>query len=138
MAKSPADIAAKWANRTAQATTEYKQGVEGVSVAPGEAAAAAVHRMVAELQRQLDSGELEAAMRSVSLSEWKQATLQKGAERLASGARTAQPKMQKFMSQFLPYAENVSKSLPPRGDFSQNMQRMIENAEKLHQFKHQK
>ena len=58
MAKSPADIAAKWANRTAQATTEYKQGVEGVSVAPGEAAAAAVHRMVAELQRQLDSGEL--------------------------------------------------------------------------------
>lgn len=132
---NPAEVAAKWANRTSGATAEYKAGVQAVKQAPGVAAAAAVDRMIARLQELRDSGKLAQRMQSVSLSEWQAAALGKGADRLASGARAAQPKMQQFMSEFLPFVEGVANSLPARGDFSQNMQRMIANAEAIHQFK---
>lgn len=135
MAKSAKMVAQKWATRTAGAVQNYKEGIQSVKTAPGEKAAQAVDRMIAALVAARDSGDLQAAMRAVSLSEWQQAALNKGAERLASGARQAEGKMEKFMNEFLPYADSVAQSLPERGDLEQNLGRMMENARRLSQFK---
>jgi len=136
MAKTnPSEVAAKWATRTAAAVSDYKTGIDSVRVAPGESAAQAVDRMIAKLQALRDSGELAQSMRSVSLAEWQRAAKEKGAERLASGARQAQGKMAQFMTDFLPFVDSVRASLPPRGDMEQNLQRMMQNARDIAQYK---
>ena len=135
MPKSPTEVAAKWKQRTAASTQAYRDGVQSVTEAPGAAAARNIDRMINRLIELRDSGELARAMSSVSLESWKQSTLEKGSQRIAGGVQAAEGKMANFMAEFLPFAESVSQSLPPRGDFSQNMQRMVDNATKLHEFK---
>lgn len=136
MAKTnPSEVAQKWATRTAGAVSDYKAGIDSVRVAPGESAAQAVDRMIAKLQALRDSGELAQSMRSVSLADWQRAAKEKGAERLASGARQAQGKMASFMQDFLPFVDSVRSSLPPRGDMEQNLQRMIQNARDISQYR---
>ena len=135
MAKNPNEVAQKWAQRTAGATDAYRRGVEAVREAPGAKAAQRVDAMIQRLMELRDSGELQRRMESVGVEEWRRMTLEKGPERLASGVRAAQPKMTEFLKEFLPYAENVAASLPPRGSFEDNVNRMVENARRLREFK---
>jgi hypothetical protein len=135
MAKNSQQVAKKWVSKMSGASEAYKQGIESVQRSPGEAAAAAVPRMIQKLMEMHESGELQRRMASVGLAEWKEAAKNKGASRLASGAAAAEGDFANFMSEFLPFVENVKQNLPERGDFNQNMQRMLANAEALHKFK---
>lgn len=136
MAKGNAqEVAAKWASRTANAVSDYKAGVMAVKEAPGAAAARQVGRMIDRLQQMAASGELQAAMQSVSLADWQRATAEKGGERLASGARQSQGKMQQFLTEFLPYVQSVKESLPSRGTPEENIERMLQNVRQLSKFK---
>ena len=135
MAKSASEVTKKWVQRTSGATQAYREGVMGVTEAPGKSAARAVDRMIQKLIEARDSGDLQKAMESVSLEEWKRLTSEKGASRLASGVQAAEGKMQKHMSNFLPFVESVKQSLPPRGTLQENLQRMMENAQKLSEYK---
>lgn len=132
---NPQDVAAKWATRTANAVSDYKAGVQAVKVSPGVSAAAHVDLMLAKLQEMAASGELQRRMASVSLADWQAATAGKGAERLATGARAAQPKMANFLSEFLPFVEQVKNNLPERGTMDQNIQRMVANVQAISQFR---
>lgn len=60
---------------------------------------------------------------AVSLQDWKSAAAGKGAQRLASGATAAQPKMQSVFNNLFPYIGQVVGSLPARGDLEQNIAR---------------
>lgn len=134
-AKNASDVAKRWASRVANSASDYRAGVMAVKEAPGAAAARAVDRMIEELIRQRDSGELQARMQSVSLQEWQKAAADKGADRLAGGARAAESKFTNFMQQLLPYVESVKASLPPRGSQEQNIERMLANVRAMAQFK---
>ncbi len=125
---SPAVAAQSWQNGMQNATQRIQAGVNNVTVAPTQVAAAAADRMLAGIQRAVSSGKWQASLQAVSLQDWKQAMLDKGVNRIAQGAAAAKPKMQAFLSQFLPYVQQGVQQLDatmPRGDTEQNINRAI-------------
>lgn len=122
---TPAQAAEKWRRNTAAAADAYKEGVDSVDTAPGEQAAAAVDRYAEGVMQAVQDGRYVEGVRSVSLSEWKDAAKNKGAARLASGAQAAKPKTQAAMERNFANIDRVRQSLPPRGDLEANIQRAV-------------
>lgn len=114
MAKAPkpaAQVAQKWAQNLGASTTSIQNGVNAVQTAPGQIAASRQALMKAKLNAAIDSGKWASRVGNVSLSDWKSAMLNKGVQRVASGAQAAQPKMQAFLTDFLPVAAQVSQTV---------------------------
>jgi len=105
-AKDPNQAAAKWAANMQNATQAITNGVNAVTTAPGESAAAAVdlwaQRVAASKNRWATN------VRAVSLSEWKSKMINVGIPRVASGAQANQPKVQAFLQWFLPAQDAVT------------------------------
>lgn len=121
---TPDQAAAAWAQRLASSTDRIQQGVQGVTTAPGQAAA----RQKAVWASQVAASQDKWASRvaAVSLPDWQQSMIQKGVPRVASGAQAAQPKFAAFMTQLLPHIAATTASLPPRGTLDQNINRMTQ------------
>lgn len=132
-----ASIAEKWSQRLAGATTAYKEGVQRVSENPMQKAAANVEGYRQGIMDAISSGKWQAGLNRVSLQQWKEAAGNVGAQRLASGASAAKPKMMAFLQQFLPVlANNVAQvKQSPNATFEQRMARMVQMATLNHQFK---
>lgn len=120
--QTPEQIAAQWASRLAASGPRITAGVQAVTVAPGAAAA----RQKAVWAQNVAASQDKWAQRvgSVSLGDWQQAMIDKGAARIGSGAQAAQPKFAQFMGQLLPHIATVRGSLPARGNLDQNIVRM--------------
>lgn len=115
-------VANKWATNTGAATQAYTDGVNAVTVAPGQAAA-----RQADLWAQNTAAaksKYAANSAKVSLADWQASATGKGAARLASGVQAAQPKMQAAMQKLLPYIAQQVNALPQRGTLDQNINRM--------------
>lgn len=122
MAQDPTAIAAKWANGLANSTQAITDGINGVTVAPGAAAARQKQAYVSGVQASADKWATNVA--KVTLSDWQQAMTTKAIPRIASGAQAAQPKFAAFMTQLLPQIATAKAALPPRGTLQQNLARM--------------
>lgn len=118
---TPANAAAKWAQNLGAATTRYTDGVNAVQTSPGQLAAQASDRYIAGVQASVPK--FIANSQAVQLGDWKNAAINKGAPRLASGAQQAQNKMQGVFTSLFPFIEQVRGSLPQRGDLEQNIAR---------------
>lgn len=128
MAKSPQSVAQKWVNNLSNATTSIREGVEAVTTAPTEKAAARSDAYVAGVQRAVQDGKWQNGLRRVTLADWQRSMLDKGLTRVASGASAAKPKMEEFLSDFLPFVEQGKAAIDrelPRGDAEQNIQRAV-------------
>lgn len=119
---TPDQIAQKWATNLAGATETIKAGIQAVSVAPGQAAARQAQAYIQGVQAAQQKWQRNVS--AVSLTEWQQATIDKGVNRIATGAQAAQPKMQSFLVKLLPYQQNLKGSLPARGGLEANIARM--------------
>ena len=126
-----AAAAAKWKRNTAGAVEDYKAGVDSVTEAPGEAAAAAADRYAAGVADAVESGRFAARSRGVSLAEWKGAAKEKGAQRLASGAAAAEQKTARAMERNFTNIETARSELPPRGSIEENLNRANQFARRL-------
>ena len=115
-------VAAKWAQNTGSATQAYTDGVNAVTVAPGQAAARAVELWATNVAAA--KSKYAANSSKVTLQDWQAAAVGKGAARLASGVQAAQPKMQAAMQKLLPYIAQQVNALPQRGNLDQNINRM--------------
>jgi hypothetical protein len=129
---TPDQIAAHWAQQLAGAGPKIQAGVQGVSAAPGAAAARQKAAYVAGVTAKADKWASNVA--AVSLNEWQQAFINKGLPRIASGAQQAQPKFTQFMSKLLPYQKSGVASLPARGNLQQNITRMTQWVNYMAQF----
>lgn len=109
--KNPGQVATKWSQNLSASTTSIQNGVNAVQVPPGQVAAERQALMKAKLNAAIDSGKWASRVSGVTLGEWKAAMLNKGVQRVASGAQAAQPKMQAFLSEFLPVAAQVSQAV---------------------------
>lgn len=121
--KDPQASATKWANNLAGATQAISDGVDRVTVSPGQKAAAQV-----QVWQQNTAAAAQKFARNVGrvpLATWQADMKQKGIPRIASGAQQAQPKMAAFLTSFLPFMDAGVKALPARGTLEQNLNRMV-------------
>lgn len=125
MALNAAQVAAKWATRLQSSGEAMKAGVNAVTQSPTEAAANAKDRWIAGVQKAATEGTFESGLRAVSLSDWKQSYIDKGIPAVANAARVAQPKMEKFLRDFLPFADGVSQTVAamPKGTLQDSINR---------------
>lgn len=117
---TPQQVAEKWRANTSNAQQAFKDGVNGVQTAPGQRAAAAADRFLAGVQASVSSGRWQQKVAGVSLESWKASMVGKGAARIAGGVAAAVPKMQDFMTRWLPYEADLSARIAamPKGDLA--------------------
>jgi hypothetical protein len=132
---NPGAAAQAWASRLGAATQAYTDGVNGVTVAPGQLAAAAGDRWLANTTNALPRFKANSA--AVQLPAWQNAAVSKGAPRLASGASAAQPKMEVVFGKLFPAIRSAVSSLPARGTIDQNIERSAQFARKLNSMRGQ-
>ena len=120
---TPAAAAQKWANNLGAATAAYTAGIQAVTTAPGQAAAAAVDRYISGTQAGAQKFATKSA--AVSLTSWQQSSINKGAPRLATGATAAQAKFTSALTQLFPAIAQAVASLPPKGNLQQNIARSV-------------
>ena len=116
MAKSPSEVAEKWARRLSGATEDIRRGVESLTEAPSQKAIQKKEKMKARWQEAIDSGIWEARLSKVTLEEWREKVLSKGLARLPQGVEDARPKFEDFMGQLLPYIDNVRRKIEAMPD----------------------
>lgn len=119
--QTPDQIAATWAARLASSTQKITDGVNAVTVAPGQAAARQKGVWAQNVAAAQDKWASRVA--AVPLTDWQAAMTTKGVQRVATGAQAAQPKMAAFMGQLLPYIAQQKAALPARGTLDQNIAR---------------
>lgn len=117
-AKTPSQVAAKWAQRAQGATQALQDGINNVQSAPGQAAAAKQDKMLANLTAAITSGKWAANVSAVTLADWKNAMLTKGVQRYGAGISAAQPKFQAFMGKLLPFQQNIQAQLATMPDIT--------------------
>jgi uncharacterized protein YeaC (DUF1315 family) len=117
MAKlTPEQFAEKHNRRTKAALDDMRAGVENVTVAPTEKAAAKQEKMRQRLLEALESGKWANGLKRVSLEEWKQKMIELGLNRVASGLDANKKKVEEFAAQLLPHIEAGQKLIEKMPD----------------------
>lgn len=119
----PATAAAKWAQNFGASSQRWQDGVNAVTVSPGAAAARQKAVYVQNVTTAADKWARK--LSAMTAEQWKQQTITKGSTRFASGAQAGQPKIEQAFTTLLPHIQQTVNSLPPRGDLSQNINRMV-------------
>jgi hypothetical protein len=121
----PATATSRWVTGMTGSTAAMQRGVNAVTVAPGERAAAAADKWLAKVTQSKDK--FARRVRSVSLQQWQQSMNDYGISRVAQGASQKKGKMQDFMTEYLPYLqEGVNKvERMPKNTLQDSIQRMI-------------
>lgn len=100
---NPAAATAKWVQNLSAATERMTTGAQGVTKAPGQAAAAAADKWLARVTA--SKVKFATNVAAVSLQDWQNSYINIGIPRVAQGAQAKQAKVNTFMSQFLPYLQ---------------------------------
>lgn len=133
---SPTQIAQKWATNLGAATTSIRDGVNGVSVAPGQTAASRKQAYIDGVNRSVDKWAARVA--SVSLQSWQSAMINKGIPIIATRATAAIPKFTLFMQAWMSFQQNIATELAsqyPRGTLDQNINRAVYVMRRAKEFK---
>lgn len=91
----------KWLRNLQAATPSITDGVNAVTVAPGQKAAQAKQLWLSQLQANADKWAKNVG--AVTLGEWQTAMTTYGIPRIAQGAIAKQAKVEEFMTKFLPH-----------------------------------
>jgi hypothetical protein len=127
--KTTSTVAAKWQRGVANSGQQVKDGVMAVRQAPGEKAAAAADLYLQKVQEAVQNQRYQQGCLSVSLSQWQKDMIEKGIQRMSTGATAAMPKFQKFLDFWLPICQQSSDAVAamPSGTPSASRERMLKN-----------
>ncbi len=134
--KTAQQAAANWQASAGRAVTAYTTGVQNYT---GDWAGKTVAQKQAWIQGLADAqarGSWEAGIANTGTQGWKSATEAKSAsfgQGFTAGAQKQAAAAQKIMGAL----SNIVGSLPPRGDFNQNVQRSVQVQTQLHALKGQ-
>ena len=125
MRGSPQQIADKWATRLGGATADIQAGIDRVTVAPGQQAAAKADKWLQNTQGAAETWSRRGG--SVSLEAWKNAAKTVGVARVAQGANAKKDKMAAFLTEFGPHLDALQSKLASMPDttLEQRIQRMV-------------
>ena len=120
---TPAQVAQKWVNNTSAAGQAFTDGVNNVTVAPGEKAAQNLQGYINGVNNAAQRW--AANTRAVSLQDWKASMLGKGKARIGQGVAAAQQKFSDFMSNWLPYEAAMQQRIAsmPKGTLADSQAR---------------
>ena len=118
-----AQVTAKWNTRAGAATPDWVAGINGVTQAPGPAAAAAVEVWAANTLAA--KAKFVAKLGNQSLQEWKSQAVAKGQNNYATGVTAGQTKYQAAMGKVLAAEAQIVGNLPARGNLQANIQRSV-------------
>lgn len=104
----PKAAADRWVAGLSNATAKIRSGVQAVTTSPTQQAAAAVSLWQQRVNDPATAAKFVNSLNRVSTADWQNAMLNKGLNRIASGAAAAHDKFMSFMQQFLPYVNNVA------------------------------
>jgi hypothetical protein len=107
MALNTAAILAKWKKNAGNASADLTAGVMAVTSSPTAAAAAAVDKYAAGVQKAVANGSFVKGLQAVSLSDWQQSMTGKGVQNYANGVSSISAKAQKAMADQQNYAASV-------------------------------
>lgn len=128
------EFATNWQQGSTNAIQKTVAGVNRVQESPMEKAANAVDRQVAGVQRAAQSGKTEAALRKVSLQEWKQKTAQKIQERMSGGVAAAKSKVKAFGEYLIPAVNSAMAEINamPNTTYQERQAKMIAWSNAMH------
>lgn len=131
------EAARRWASNLRNARKSIEAGVRAVTVSPTAQAAQKLDKYQEGIRKAIETGKTAQRMQAVTVQQWQDAAIQKGLARLDSGVEAGTPKMQSFLTEFLPYAEQVSQSVKQMPDVTEDDRdrRMLEAVRRLRQFK---
>lgn len=134
---TPREIAEKQVRRSQGATEDYVRGVRGVTEAPTQKAKRKKEKLKNNFLNALNSGKWEAGLDAVTLEDWQRDTEGKGASRYGDGVAKAESKIIAFHEEFQPFLDAHKKKIDALPDSTpeQRMQKMVENAKGIAQFK---
>lgn len=126
MAKTdPTAAANKWRDHLSAAAPDIKAGVQAVTVAPGQLAAAQADVWIANIMASKEKWKTRV---QVPLGEWQDKMINLGIPRIATGASENVGKMATFLTSFLPHVERGVAQMRanyPRGTIDQNIARAV-------------
>ncbi len=139
MARNTSEVARKWQRNLAASGESARAGVAAVSRNPAEAAAAREDAYVNGVQRAVSNGKWRRGLQRVTLADWQRAMTEKGIPRMGQGAQSALPKVENFLSAWLPHMDALKQKLAnmPRGDIEANKARMLAAVDHAASFRRQ-
>jgi hypothetical protein len=140
MAKSGAQVAAKWKRNASAAVTDYKEGIQSVSESPTALAAKQLDKAKLNYNEAIDSGRMAKRLNEVTRESWIATTLKLGGDRYAGGIAAGEQNMISFMNDFLPFQASVSDAVRkmPSMNFEDNIARMTAQARGTHDYKNRR
>ena len=136
---TPQEYADKWKRRLSGSTEDIRRGIDKVTVAPGQSAAAAQDRMLNGVTEAVASGRWARKTAAVPLEAWKGAAKDKGLARIGSGATAAEAKMARVAQTLLPAVDaaaaaarampknTIDDSIARAGEFMRRMRAYRDN-----------
>lgn len=128
---TPDQVASKWNSRANSATQDWVDGINSVTVSPGQMAAAQADTWLANLQA--SKPKWQAKLAAKSAQEWKSETIAKGQSRYGQGITAGQSKYQQAIAKVMAAEKNIVGSLPPRGSVENNIARSAAFQRAMHQ-----
>lgn len=139
MAKSlnPTDISNKWVNAMQGATQSYTNGVNSVTTAPGQLAAAAQNKYLSGVQAAVANNSYATNSAAVSLQSWQQSAISKGSARIGPGASASKSKYSNFLNKFIPALQSAQQQVQsmPSDTYQQRQARANAMMDALHGLK---
>lgn len=109
--KSPQQVAKKWVTNLSRSGETIKDGVMSVTVSPMEQAASKQEEYLAGVQKAITTGKWVRGLRRKTKEDWQRAMIEKGVQRIPSGAQQAEGKVTEFLQELLPYTEQVKQMI---------------------------
>ena len=134
--KTAQQVAQKWSQNLSNSGTTMTNGINGVTVSPGQLAAANAQAYISGVQQNV--GKWQAKLQAMPLATWQNAMKVKGIPRVQAAATTDMAKVQTAFGPLLDYTYNLRdqiNSSMPRGSLSQNIQRMTAQVQGMSQYK---
>lgn len=112
-------VAEKWVRNTTAGATAYREAIQSLTTNPLQRAADKADDWQARVSDPRTKDKFRSGLARYSFEDWKTKTSQIGSARIADGVRQASGRMRAFLSELLPYTQQLRdriRAMPKRNE----------------------